>query len=166
MTDKTSNNCTKTIFGITLVMLLILCAVSAVKRIFVGLDVDEEYAVALAYRIANGDILIKEMWEPHMLSGLFLALPVWLFVTIWKNTEFIIVALRIYGVLVQSLVCFAWYRVFRKRTSPFAALASAMLIFYTLPKFIQTPEFANVQVCFPFFSISFYQPIFKFLYSY
>ncbi len=148
MTDKTTNNRTKTIFGITLVMLLILCAVSAVKRIFVGLDVDEEYAVALAYRIANGDILIKEMWEPHMLSGLFLAPPVWLFVTIRKNTEFIIVALRIYGVLVQSVVCFAWYRVFCKRTSPFATLASAMLIFYTLPKFIQTPEFANVQIWF------------------
>ena len=57
----TANNRTKTIFGITLVMLLVVCAVSAVKRIFVGLDVDEEYAVTLAYRIAKGDILMKEM---------------------------------------------------------------------------------------------------------
>jgi hypothetical protein len=144
----TANNRTKTIFGITLVMLLIVCAVSAVKRIFVGLDVDEEYAVTLAYRIAKGDILMKEMWEPHMLSGLLLAIPTWLFMTIRKDTEFLIVALRIFGVLLQAFVCFVWYRVWRKRTNPFTALFSAGLIFMVLPKFIQTPEFANVQIWF------------------
>lgn len=148
MTDKTSNNRTKTLFGITLVMLLILCVVSAAKRIFVGLDVDEEYAVTLAYRIAKGDILMKEMWEPHMLSGLLLAIPAWLFMTIRKDTEFLIVALRIFGVLLQAFTCFVWYRVWRKKTNPFMALLSAGLIFMVLPKFIQTPEFANVQIWF------------------
>ena len=150
MTDNNPslNKRIKTVFNITLVTVLVMCAVSAVKRIFTGLDIDEEYAVTLAYRIARGDILMKEMWEPHMLSGLILALPVWIFLTVRKNAEFIIVALRIYGVLIQGLVSLVWYRVWRKRTHPLMSLLSAGLIFCVLPKFIQTPEFANVQIWF------------------
>ena len=150
MTDNNPslNKRIKTVFNITLVTVLVMCAVSAVKRIFTGLDIDEEYAVTLAYRIARGDILMKEMWEPHMLSGLILALPVWIFVTVRKNAEFIIVALRIYGVLIQGLVSLVWYRVWRKKTHPLMSLLSAGLIFCVLPKFIQTPEFANVQIWF------------------
>lgn len=129
-------------------LFLFACAASVIKRLFIGYDIDEQYAVTLAYRIASGDILIKEMWEPHMLSGFLTALPVWLFLKVKGDAECLVIALRIYGILIQGLTTFLWYFAMRKKTNRYAALFSCAVIFFALPKFIQSPEFANTEIWF------------------
>lgn len=45
-----------------------------IKSIWISLDIDEAYAVTLGYRMAQGDILVRDMWEPHQFSGFLAAL--------------------------------------------------------------------------------------------
>lgn len=48
-----------------LVILLVLGAVIVnVKKIFTDFMIDSEYAVALSYRLARGDEMFTQMWEP------------------------------------------------------------------------------------------------------
>ena len=73
---ENSSEYNKKLFFVLLISFCFIAAITAVKRIFFGLDNDEQYSLALAYRVARGDILFKEMWEPHQLSVLFLAILV------------------------------------------------------------------------------------------
>lgn len=53
-----------------LVILLVLGAVIVnVKKIFTDFMIDSEYAVALSYRLARGDEMFTQMWEPHQTSA-------------------------------------------------------------------------------------------------
>ena len=54
------------------VLLSGLTVFGIVKSLFVSLDVDESYAVALAYRLVTGDKIMYDLWEPHQFSA-FLA---------------------------------------------------------------------------------------------
>lgn len=45
-----------------------------IKNFFVGADVDEGYGILLGYRLAVGDKLLLQMWEPHQTSAIFTAL--------------------------------------------------------------------------------------------
>ena len=73
MKDRTKRE--NLIWLLTVLTLLGLSAVAVVRSLIIGLDIDEQYAVTLAYRIARGDILVKEVWEPHQTSALLPALP-------------------------------------------------------------------------------------------
>ena len=55
-------------------LLIIALAAYTIKNIFVGVDNDETYGIVLGYRLANGDKLLLEMWEPHQTSAIFTAL--------------------------------------------------------------------------------------------
>ena len=35
------------------------------RSLIIGMDADEQYAVTLAYRMASGDLMIREIWDPH-----------------------------------------------------------------------------------------------------
>jgi hypothetical protein len=129
-------------------LFLFACLLTCIKRILTGYDLDEQYAVTLAYRIISGDILIKEMWEPHMFSGLFTAIPVWIYLQIRGNADYLVIFLRIFGLLIQGLVTLCWFTVMKDKTNRFGALFSAAGIFFVLPKLIQSPEFANMEIWF------------------
>lgn len=133
-------------YYILMASLLLITLVTVVKRLFVGLDIDEEYAIALAYRIARGDIILKELWEPHQLSAL---LP-GLFVYIWINTvhsvKYLVLYLRVIGVFIQAVSATLWYIAFSKTYNKVFVFLSSMIIMNVLPKWIQSPEFANTQI--------------------
>ena len=52
-------------------LLLAASIVATVKIIFFGFDIDEQYAVSMAYRLVQGDRMFLEMWEPHQTSAFF-----------------------------------------------------------------------------------------------
>lgn len=52
-------------------LLLAASMVATVKIIFFGFDIDEQYAVSMAYRLLQGDRMFLEMWEPHQTSAFF-----------------------------------------------------------------------------------------------
>lgn len=62
----------ETVIKIVEVFLVMLTLMSFLKAIWISLDIDEAYAVTLGYRMARGDKLVRDMWEPHQFSG-FLA---------------------------------------------------------------------------------------------
>ena len=51
-------------------VLLVLAVLAMAKTLFVGLEIDEEYAFSLGFRLVKGDRLFYTMWEPHQLSAL------------------------------------------------------------------------------------------------
>ena len=49
-----------------IVMLLLIGSfLAALKCIFVSLQMDEEYAVSMSYRLLLGDRLFTQIWDPH-----------------------------------------------------------------------------------------------------
>lgn len=51
-------------------ILVLVCAAVMLRSAFTGLEIDEEYALSLGYRLVSGDRLFYDMWEPHQLSSL------------------------------------------------------------------------------------------------
>lgn len=51
-------------------ILVLVCAAVMLRSTFTGLEIDEEYALSLGYRLVSGDRLFYDMWEPHQLSSL------------------------------------------------------------------------------------------------
>ena len=59
-----------TIEKIILPLLGLLALAALVRTMFLGLEIDEEYALSLGFRLVRGDRLFYSMWEPHQLAAL------------------------------------------------------------------------------------------------
>lgn len=123
-------------------------ALAVGRSLIIGMDSDEQYAVALAYRIARGDLMIREVWDPHQTSAILPALLIRVFRLFVKDNTCLLLYLRTAGVLFQATVSFLWYRVMEPRYGRRPAFLTALVLFHTLPKWIVTPEFANQQLLF------------------
>ena len=88
--------------GICLV-LLVLSVLAAIKTIFVSLDIDESYALAVGYRLAAGERLFLDLWESHQLGGVFLAPFLWLYRMIAGTTVYFEIYARVIGTLIHIL---------------------------------------------------------------
>ncbi len=124
--------------------ILVLSFVGAVKMIFFGLVVDEEYAVVMSYRMVSGDAMLWDMWEPHQTSGFVCAIFIKLFLVLFGSTEYLLIYLRIVGVFLQLAVSLFVYDTIRKIYEKEIAFWAGIMCFSLLPKWIQTPEFANI----------------------
>lgn len=125
-----------------------LTVLAAGRSLIIGMDADEQYAVVLAYRIAQGDLLIQEIWDPHQTSAILPALLIKLFQMFVSDNTCLLLFLRTAGILFQAGVAFLWYLAMRARYGGRPALLTALVLFHTLPKWIVTPEFANQQMLF------------------
>lgn len=95
-------------------LLLAASIVATVKIIFFGFDIDEQYAVSMAYRLVQGDRMFLEMWEPHQTSAFFSAAFLWLYMQLFHTLKYSVLFLRIVGVVTQLLISILTYRTFRK----------------------------------------------------
>lgn len=139
-------------------ILLFSTAAVCLRTLFAGLDVDEQYAVTLAYRFANGDLLLKDLWEPHQTSALLPGFLTYLFLHITGSTEGLVLFLRFCGLLLQILLAAFWYSTLKKDFMSPAVILTAAVILNILPKWILTPEFSNQQIWFcTFTSLSLYR---------
>lgn len=129
-----------------LALLIGLTAISAVRNLAIGLDRDEEYAVVLACRLAKGDLLLKEMWEPHQTSAILPALLIRLFWLCRGSNTGLLYYLRAAGMLIQAGICVLWYKTVQGTYGKKPAMLTAFMIFLTVPKWMTTPEFANQQI--------------------
>lgn len=125
---------------------LILLLLVTGKMIFVGSNVDEGYAIELCYRLAKGDRLITEMWEPHQTSAIFGALLVklyWLF-SAETNTG-IVLFMHMCGAICQLSVAYYLYKVIKQEIPDH--IAFYLSIFYALcyPKGVIAPDYSNLQ---------------------
>ena len=59
------------------VLLIAGSILAALKCILVGIQVDEEYAVSMSYRMLLGDRLFAEIWDPHQTSAFLMEFFLW-----------------------------------------------------------------------------------------
>lgn len=128
--------------------LIVLSFLATIKILFFGLGIDEEYAVTMAFRMASGDRMFLDMWEPHQTSGFLAAGLVRIFLAVTGGTEYLVLYLRAAGALIQGLISVFLYRTLKRSFSADASFVAAVFFFNTLPKWIQTPEFSNMLVWF------------------
>lgn len=126
--------------------LMALCALTALKILFVGYDIDEQYAVSMAYRLLKGDRLVVDLWEPHQTSGWLCALLMAPYVAVLKTTTGIILYLRCCGLLLHSAVGLCLYRTLQSYLQRERAFLICCIYFFALPKIMFLPEFSNIQM--------------------
>lgn len=123
-----------------------------VKNIFVGADVDEGYGIMVGYRLAQGDRLLLEMWEPHQTSAIFTALFIKPFLWITGGQmDFLNIYLRICFFAVHGLLAYWIYRtvvVCAPQIGNITAALMAGFFYVSSPKCIYIPEYSNLQVWF------------------
>lgn len=129
-------------------ILATLCAAAACKILFVGYDIDEQYAVSLAYRMLRGDKLLTDLWEPHQTSGWLCMLLMTPYLALFHTTSGIILYLRFCGLLLHGTVAFFLYRTLRLYLPQEHALPVCCIWFFSLPKIMFLPEFSNMQMWF------------------
>lgn len=132
---------TKIIFNILKVVMLCLTLLGFIKSILISLDIDESYAVALGYRLTRGDRLLRDMWEPHQFSAFLAALFTAPYVKIRGNTDYLVIYLRLAGVMIHTGLGLALYKQLSRTCGEFVAFGIMILHLNFLPKWVQIPEF-------------------------
>lgn len=129
------------------IIIFTLISIAFVRMIFSGGNVDEEYAIVLAYRISKGESLLFQLWEPHQTSALFLAPFISLFHFFTKGVTGLALFCHIIGSICQILVGFFLGYVIRKITPMYARYSWLITCIYVLcfPKGVLTPEYTNLQ---------------------
>ena len=130
------------------IFLIVLCTMTALKLLFAGYDIDEQYAVSMAYRMLKGDLLLTDMWEPHQTSGFLCALLMLPYLALFHTTTGIFLYLRLWGLLLHGLTALFLYRTLSRRFTSDYAFLLACIAFFTLPKLMFLPEFSNLQTDF------------------
>lgn len=127
---------------VIIVMLSFITLVGFIKSIFVSLDIDESYAIAQAYRLAMGDRLLTDMWEPHQFSAVPIAWFIKLYLLLFRRVDYLVIVLRTIGTLIHIGVGVLLLRTLRKMNVKRIAAFSIFFIHLNfLPKWVQMPEF-------------------------
>lgn len=127
------------------VLLLVLAAAAMLRALFVGLEIDEEYALSLGFRIVKGDRLFYSMWEPHQLSALPAAALVGLFMAVTGGTTGLVLFARAVVLACKAALGLAFYREFRPRVDRRAAFLAALFLFVYTPKWFLGPDYVSQQ---------------------
>lgn len=129
--------------------LILLSILATIKICILGLGIDEEYAVTMSYRMADGDVMFQEMWEPHQTSGFLNAVLIrmYLFMT-GGSTDYLILYLRLCGCLFQLGISVFLYKTAVRSFSRDVCFIAAVFFYNSLPKWIQSPEFSNMLIWF------------------
>ncbi len=117
------------------------------KNLFIGADTDEGYGIMVGYRLAMGDRLLLDMWEPHQTSAIFTALFIAPFVRLTGGVNYLNLFLRVVFFPIQAGVSVFLYKTIRKAAPQVDASVSALmgLLYYvTTPKSIFIPEYSNL----------------------
>lgn len=120
----------------------------SIKRIFTDFDIDCEYAVALSYRMARGDQMIAQMWEPHQTSAFLNAFFIAVYLGLTGTTTGIVLYLNIVGLMAKLGVAYVFYRTFLK-------ICNQNILFLMIAFFLTVNakesillEFSNMMICF------------------
>lgn len=141
MAQTHKNRIVPLLFALLCAALLVVMARSA----FVGLEIDEEYALSLGYRLVSGDRLFYSMWEPHQLSSLPAAALLAVFIGITGGTTGVLVFFRLVVLVCKAGMSYVFYREFRRDLGRPAALLAALVLFAFVPKWFLGPDYTGQQ---------------------
>lgn len=126
-------------------LLLALAAAVLVKTVFFGLELDEEYAISIGYRLVKGDRLFYSMWEPHQLSALPAAALVALFMALTGGTTGVLLFVRVVMVALKAVLSAVFYRQFRDVLGRRGAFLAALVLLVYTPKWFLGPDYISQQ---------------------
>ena len=126
-------------------VLLVLAVLAMAKTLFVGLEIDEEYAFSLGFRLVKGDRLFYTMWEPHQLSALPAALVLALYTAIAGTTTGALLFVRAVVLVCKVAMSAIFYRDFKQTIGRHGALLSAVVLFVYTPKWFLGPDYISQQ---------------------
>ena len=128
--------------------LVLACLLVMVRQIFVGLEIDELYALSLGFRLVQGDRLFATMWEPHQLCALPPAVLLALYIAVTGTTTGVLVFFRVVMLACKAAMSWVFYREFRRELGrPGAGLAALALLLYA-PKWFLGPDYTGQQFYF------------------
>ena len=125
-----------------------VCALIMVRQIFVGLEIDEPYALALGFRLVQGDRLFAQMWEPHQLCSLPPALLVAAYLGLTGTTTGLLVFVRAVLLTCKAALSWAFYREFVRDLGKSGAGLAALVLFLYTPKWFLGPDYIGQQFLF------------------
>lgn len=117
------------------------------KNLLIGTDTDEGYGIMVGYRLAMGDRLLLDMWEPHQTSAIFTALFIGPFVRLTGGVNYLNLFLRVVFFPIQAGVSVFLYKTIRKtapRVDASVAALMGLLYYVTTPKSVFIPEYSNL----------------------
>lgn len=126
-------------------VLLVLAVLAMAKTLFVGLEIDEEYAFSLGFRLVKGDRLFYTMWEPHQLSALPAALVLTLYAAIAGTTTGALLFARAVVLVCKAAMSAVFYRDFKQTIGRQGALLGAVVLFVYTPKWFLGPDYISQQ---------------------
>lgn len=132
-------------------ILMLALMAYVIKNIFVGTDFDEGYGVVVGYRLAQGDKLFLEMWEPHQLSAIFTAFWIKIFLLFTNDVAGLYLYLRVIYFLIHGTVSYFVYDTFKKcicQDQKAVAFLLSLVFFVSCPKSIYIPEYSNLHIWF------------------
>lgn len=127
-------------------VLLLTSLAATLKCIFVSLQMDEEYAISLSYRLLLNDRLFTEIWDPHQTSAFLIQFFIWLYMKITGTTTYVVIFVRFVGAIIHGLVAYYLYRCLCHETKREYAFYLSLIYFNLLPKTYIMPEFSNMMV--------------------
>lgn len=136
-------------YGIFRILLVTAAVLMNIKYIFVDFGIDAEFQISMSYRLATGDIMFKEMWEPYQMSAFLCAFFIKLYLELFKTTTGIVLYLQVIGVLLDAGVSIFLYQIVRKHlNSEKTAFIMAWVFFLVAPKDIPIADYTNMQMWF------------------
>lgn len=132
-------------------ILILALLAYVVKNIFVGTDNDEAYGIVVGFRLAMGEKLFLEMWEPHQTSAIFTAAFIKPFLLISGGVDYLNIYLRVVFFAIHGLVSYGVYYTFKKLNfgvGKEGAKWLSVIYFVSSPKCIYIPEYSNLHIWF------------------
>lgn len=126
-------------------VLAVLCGLVMLRTAFTGLEIDEEYALSLGYRLVSGDRLFATMWEPHQLSALPAAALLAVYPGVTGTTTGVLLFFRLVVLACKAAMSWVFYREFRRDLGRSGAALAALVLFLYIPKWFLGPDYTGQQ---------------------
>ncbi len=131
------------------VLMIMLALFINVKYIFIDFGIDAEFQISMSYRLATGDVMFKEMWEPYQMSTFLCATFIKIWLWLFDSTTGIVLFLQIMGSVIDGLIAYFLYRtVYKYFDDKKTAFIMAWVFSLISPKDVPLPEYANMQIWF------------------
>lgn len=131
-------------------MLIGLSVIASATKIFTGFDIDEAYALAIPYRVLQGDRLFVDMWEVHQTSFLLPFLFMKVFYLLTGEMAGVVLYMRVMTTLLQlcmSILVYGSVKKFFGMKREYA-LFFGLAYYNFLPKWMINMDFSMEQLWF------------------
>lgn len=131
-------------------ILIVLSVIAGATKIFTGFDIDEAYALAIPYRVLQGDRLFADMWEVHQTSFLLPFLFMKLFYLLTGEMTGIVLYMRVVTTLLHlcmSILVYGFVKKFFGMKGGYA-LFIGLAYYNFLPKWMINMDFSMEQLWF------------------